>query len=90
MEDKIKLMVEELIKEGVELDIILKASGLSIKEIEEISPLAYGKSVGARKKLLEIAYRMIELGYKKDDIVKVTKMPNCKIEELKNKPKSKK
>ncbi|MGI2299318.1 hypothetical protein [Candidatus Cardinium hertigii] len=90
MEDRIKSMVEELIKEGVDLEIILKASGLSIKEIEEISPLAYGIQKGARKKLLEIAYRMIDLGYKKDEIVKVTRMPNCKIEELQGKLKAKK
>nr|WP_176453734.1 hypothetical protein [Cardinium endosymbiont of Bemisia tabaci]CDG50372.1 Hypothetical protein CHV_p007 [Cardinium endosymbiont cBtQ1 of Bemisia tabaci] len=90
MEDKIKSMVEELIKEGVDLEIILKASGLSIKEIEEISPLTYGRYVGARKKLLEIAYRMINLGYKKDEIVKVTGMIPSKIDDLKSKSKAKK
>ncbi|MGI2298366.1 hypothetical protein ACRRVB_00865 [Candidatus Cardinium hertigii] len=90
MEDRIKSMVEELIKEGVDLEIILKASGLSIKEIEEISPVAYGRYVGSRKKLLEIAYRMIDLGYKKDDIVKVTGMYSSKIEDLKAKTKTKK
>lgn len=49
MENNIKIMVETLIKEGVDMDLILKASGLAAKEIEEISPIAYGRYVGARK-----------------------------------------
>ncbi|CCM10655.1 protein of unknown function (plasmid) [Cardinium endosymbiont cEper1 of Encarsia pergandiella] len=90
MENNIKIMVETLIKEGVDMDLILKASGLAAKEIEEISPIAYGRYVGARKKLLEIAYRMIDLGYKTNEIVKVTGMINSKVEELKTKTKNKK
>ncbi|TSJ80166.1 MAG: hypothetical protein NMK33_05915 (plasmid) [Candidatus Cardinium sp.] len=94
MENNVKTMVEKLIKEGVDMDIILKSSGLSIKEIENISPIAYGKYLGAKKKLLEIANRMLVLGYKKEKIVEVTGVFYSKIEELesnlKGKNKSKK
>ena len=84
MENNVKIMVEKLIKEGVDMDIILKSSGLSTKEIENISPIAYGKYLGAKKKLLEIANRMLVLGYKKEKIVEVTGVFYSKIEELEN------
>ena len=90
MENNIKIMVEKLIKEGVDMDIILKSSGLSIKEIEDISPIAYGRYLGAKKKLLEIANRMLFLGYKTEKIVEVTGMNYSKIEELENNKKNKK
>lgn len=32
MEDKIKIIVEKLVKEGIDMNTFLKASGLSIKE----------------------------------------------------------
>lgn len=89
MENNVKIIVEKLIKEGVDMDIILKSSGLSIKEIEDISPIAYGRYLGAKKKLLEIANRMLLLGYKKEKIVEVTGMHYSKIEELVNNKKSK-
>ena len=89
MENNVKTIVEKLIQEGVDMDIILKSSGLSIKEIENISPIAYGKYLGAKKKLLEIANRMLILGYKKEKIVEVTGVFYSKIEELENNLKGK-
>ncbi|TSJ80189.1 hypothetical protein [Cardinium endosymbiont of Dermatophagoides farinae] len=89
MENNVKTIVEKLIQEGVDMDIILKSSGLSTKEIENISPIAYGKYLGAKKKLLEIANRMLILGYKKEKIVEVTGMFYSKIEELENNLKGK-
>ena len=89
MENNVKIMVEKLIKEGVDMDIILKSSGLSIKEIENISPIAYGQYLGAKKKLIEIANRMLLFGYKKEKIVEVTGMFYSKIEELENNLKGK-
>lgn len=38
MEDKIKIIVEKLIKAGIDMNAFLKASGLSIQEkIEEVT-----------------------------------------------------
>ncbi|WP_432466133.1 hypothetical protein [Candidatus Cardinium hertigii] len=49
----------------------------------------YGKYIGYKKRTIEIANKMIFLGYKKDEIVKVTDIPYTIIDKLESNIKNK-
>ncbi|MGI2299319.1 hypothetical protein [Candidatus Cardinium hertigii] len=74
--------VENFITSLVDKYISIKKYKVHKKEIKEINLIDHEKYVKAKKKLLEIACKMIVIGYKKDEIVKVTDIPYPIIDKL--------
>ncbi|MGI2298345.1 hypothetical protein ACRRVB_00755 [Candidatus Cardinium hertigii] len=74
--------VENFITSVVDKYISLKKYKVPKKEIKKINLIDHEKYIKAKKKLLEIACKMIVIGYEKKEITNITGISNEKLKEL--------
>lgn len=82
MDEQIKIMIGKLLKEEVNMDIILRTFRLTIKQIEAISPINYGRYLGAQNKTWQITEKMVKSGFTKEKILELTGVANWKLDNI--------
>lgn len=79
MSQDLKIIIKNLIKEGVPIDVILRSTNISLRELMTIDPVLYGMHLGEKKAQENMFNAMVELGLDHKVIMQVTSMARSNI-----------
>lgn len=79
MSQDLKIIIKNLIKEGVPIDVILRSTNISLRELMTIDPVLYGIHLGEKKAQENMFNAMVELGLDHKVIMQVTSMARSNI-----------
>ena len=82
---RLKNVLENLLREGVDIEIIVKSSGLTTKEIEEFAPVSYATYSATKKERSRIARNLLRSGMKVERVAKVTGLMQYQVQIMKDK-----